>query len=122
MSQPITNTLPPVLGSVVMYPKVGERFTLMLQITPEAGIDLTGILGKAQIRDANGVLLCDFGTVSGAVDGSGVASLTFDAAGSATMSWSPGVYYFDAKWYTATYGPKTTKTYKVIVSQGPTQS
>lgn len=122
MSKPISNTTAPILGSAVMYPKIGERLTIGLPITVESGIDLTGIKGKSQIRDANGVLLYDYGEVSGTVDGSGVGLLIFDAPGTATANWPTGVYYWDALWYTATYGPKATKTYRVVVTSGPTQA
>lgn len=122
MSQPITNTIPPLLGSVTIYQKVGERMTFSLEITVEAGIDLTGVKGQCQIRNTDGLLLHDFGESTGSVDGDGTGHLLFDASSTVTADWSPGLYWLDATYYTNTFGPIATKTYKVIIAQGPTQA
>jgi hypothetical protein len=101
--------------------KIGEQFSVSLFVPANPPISWAGIVGYSQIRDASGVLLYDFGTVAGTVDGSGNATINFIAPGASTASWPAGTYYVDFSFeVVGTFGPKTTGTYKLIVCDGIT--
>ena len=105
----------------VMTIKIGEEYSVSLFIPANPPISWTGIVGYSQIRDSSGVLLYDFGTISGSIDGSGNATILFIAPGSATANWAAGTYYVDFSFeVVGTFGPKTTGTYKLIVCDGIT--
>jgi hypothetical protein len=101
--------------------KIGEQFSVSLFVPANPPISWAGIVGYSQIRDASGVLLYDFGTVAGTVDGSGNATINFIAPGASTAIWPAGTYYVDFSFeVVGTFGPKTTGTYKLIVCDGIT--
>ena len=62
-----------------MTTKIGEQYAVTLDIPANPPISWAGIVGYAQIRDAGDVLLYDFGTVAGTIDGSGNATIIFNA-------------------------------------------
>ena len=105
----------------VMTIKIGEQFSVSLFVPANPPISWAGIVGYSQIRDASGVLLYDFGTVAGTVDGSGNATINFVASNPSTAIWPAGTYYVDFSFeVVGTFGPKTTGTYKLIVCDGIT--
>lgn len=104
-----------------MTTKIGEQYAVTLDIPANPPISWVGIVGYAQIRDSSDALLYDFGTVLGSVDGSGNATIIFDAPGATTANWAAGTYYVDFSFeVVGTFGPKTTGTYKLIVCDGVT--
>lgn len=122
MSRPVS-TSGAVIDSTQLKVKREERFTVALQVQPITGLSFTGATATAQLRRADGLLICDFGTSPVSVGTDGVATFTFDAATATTSTWPTGVYWFDAAWKIgSTYGPKRTQTYKVTVYEGPTQA
>lgn len=101
--------------------KIGEQYAVTLDIPANPPISWAGIVGYSQIRDANGVLLYDFGIIPGIVDGSGNATIIYNVPGATTQNWAAGTYYVDFSFeVVGTYGPKTTGTYKLIVCDGVT--
>jgi hypothetical protein len=105
----------------IMTTKVGEQFSVTLAIPADPSVSWTGIVGYSQIRDSSGALLYDFGTVPGAVDGSGNATIIFVAPGAGTVNWTPESYYVDFSFeVVGSFGPNTTGTYKLIVCAGVT--
>jgi hypothetical protein len=101
--------------------KIGEQFSVSLFVPANPPISWAGIVGYSQIRDSSDVLLYNFGTVAGTVDGSGNATINFIAPGASTAIWPAGTYYVDFSFeVVGTFGPKTTGTYKLIVCDGIT--
>jgi hypothetical protein len=104
-----------------MTTKIGEQFAVSLFIPANPPISWAGIVGYSQIRDSSNVVLYNFGTVAGTVDGSGNATIIFNALGVSTATWPAGTYYVDFSFQVVgTFGPKTTGTYKLIVCDGIT--
>ena len=104
-----------------IYTKRGERFTVTINLPVRTAGVWTGVTGYSQIRDANDALVYDFGTVTGVVNGDATASLTFDAAGTDTALWPEATYFVDFMFKIgSSYGPRKTQTYKLVVSDGPT--
>jgi len=117
--QPCETDCCPTIGT--MATKIGEQFSVTLDIPANPPISWAGIVGYSQIRDANDVLLYDFGTVPGIIDGSGNATIIFSAPGTSTSNWPAGTYYLDFSFeVVGTFGPKTTGTYKLIVCDSVT--
>lgn len=109
----------PIIG--IMTTKIGEQYAVTLDIPANPPISWAGIVGYAQIRDASDVLLYDFGTVAGTIDGGGNATIIFNAPGATTQNWPAGTYYVDFSFeVVGSFGPKTTGTYKLIVCDGVT--
>lgn len=105
----------------IMTTKIGEQFAVSLFIPANPPISWAGIVGYSQIRDSSNVVLYNFGTVAGTVDGSGNATIIFNAPGVSTATWPAGTYYVDFSFQVVgTFGPKTTGTYKLIVCDGIT--
>ena len=120
MSTPVT-TAGPTVSSVRWVTKRGARFTRTVNLPALDGVDWSAATGTAQLRDADGNLIHDFGTVTASVATDGSANIVFDAPSSATLAWQSGVYWWDAFWQSGTdYGPTPTETYRVDVAGGPT--
>jgi len=108
------------INSTKLYTKVGEEFQVAVVLAANANTSWTGCTGTAQVRNENDALIYDFGTVNATLDGDGNATLTFTAASAATLLWNAGTYYVDFSYETTSYGPRMTPTFRVIVSDGPT--
>ena len=120
MSYPVT-TSGSFLSSTRLEVKRGQRFTVTYRLPATDGVSWTGATGKSQIRNADGTLLYQFSDATASVNTDGSADLIFNAPSSATLLWLTGVYWWDAFWQLgSTYGPTPTKTYKLTVSDGPT--
>lgn len=114
-------TVGPSISSTVFRTKRGERFTVALSLPVRETGDWVGVVGYGQIRTSADVLLHDFGTVNGAIAGDDSATITFDATAADTVNWVCGNYWVDFSFKIgSTYGPRMTQTYKLVVSDGPT--
>lgn len=103
------------------YTKLGEEFQVSLVLAANADIDWSGATGKGQLRRDDGTLVHDFGTANGTLDGDGNCTLTFTANSASTSTWPVGRELFvDFSFQTGAYGPRLTKTFRVIVADGPT--
>jgi len=109
------------ISQTILYTKVGEQFSVLLNLPVRSSGTWTGVIGKAMVRDSDDVLIYDFGTVTGTVNGDATASLLFTAAKSATKLWTAKTLYVDFSFeIPSSYGPKLTPTYKLVVADGPT--
>lgn len=114
----LTTTGPSVSGTPIRKKRF-EDINFNFTFAAATGVDWTGLRLQSQLRNDRDQLIWSSGEITGTVT-SGVGTATITIPSATTGALAEAVYYIDFIYWSSTVGKTATPTYKLIISDGPT--